>query len=254
MGDVGRIGELWRYPVKSMQGRREPSVEVGPAGIVGDRRWALIDEERGRVLSAKRAGALLSATGGDGTAELPDGTSVTLGDGAGDVELSRWLGRRVVARTAQPEDRLQIEMTFDPPNDDAEYYDIPIAEGSFLDLAPVHVITTATLAACAEARPDLDWDVRRFRPNVVVECDGPAFVEDTWVGQELVVGAVRLRVDQATVRCAMPLRAQVDLSRQPELHQALNELNVAMPNHLGVYASVVTPGLVAVGDAVVVLP
>jgi uncharacterized protein YcbX len=123
----------------------------------------------------------------------------------------------------------------------------------------VHLLTTATLDGCRSARPDLDWDVRRFRPNVVVDVTGEPFVEDTWAGRELQLGEVVLRITQPTVRCAMPLRAQpphdsdpssAALARQPELHDALVELNASFPNHLGVYAEVVTPGTIGVGDPV----
>ena len=59
-----------------------------------------------------------------------------------------------------------------------EYVDIPAPAGSFLDFAPVHLVTTATLEGCQAQRPDLDWDVRRFRPNLVIDVDGPPFVEN----------------------------------------------------------------------------
>ena len=193
---------------------------------------------------------------------LPSGTRIAVNDPAvGDV-LSAWLGRPVRLRsTDEPgaTDGLAYEMTFDPPDDEAEVFAIPVPAGTFLDLAPIHLLTTATLRGCAVARPDLDWDVRRFRPNVVVAVDADPFVEDSWAGRELRLGEVVLRITQPTVRCAMPLRAQpapsdeptgATLARQPELHDALVELNSTFPNHLGVYAEVVTPGTVRVGDPV----
>jgi hypothetical protein len=89
-------------------------------------------------------------------------------------------------------------MTFDPPHDDAEYVEVPAPPGSFRDLADVHLVSTATLSGVAAARPDLDWDVRRFRPSVVVELGGgaAAFTEDSWCGDEVGVGGTRLRIDQ----------------------------------------------------------
>jgi uncharacterized protein YcbX len=257
MREIGRVGELWRYPVKSLQGFTEPALRVTPQGVVGDRRWAVIDEASGHVLSAKRAGALLFGRADDESITLPDGTVVRPGQDGVDEVLSAWLGRRVRLAESTDSEGLSYEMTFDPPNDDAEYYEIPIPAGTFVDLADVHLVTTATLRGCAEGRPDIGWDVRRFRPNVVVEADGPTFMEDSWVGGVLRLGEVELRVDQPTVRCAMPLRAQPpagddqpELDRQPGLFRALEELNVAHPNHLGVYAEVVGPGTVAVGDPV----
>lgn len=253
MSDLGSVQQLWRYPVKSMQGARAGELVVTPTGVAGDRQWALIDEASGRVLSAKRAKALLTAVGTDGAATLPDGTAVDLEDpGAGRV-LSEWLGQTVSVRAAAGAEGLSYEMTFEPPNDDADYYDIPIPDGTFLDLAAVHLVTAATLEHCAAARPELDWDVRRFRPNVVVDGEWEPFGENGWTGRRVRVGAVVLESMGPTLRCAMPLRAQPGLDRQPELFRAMEELNTEVPNHLGAYLSVVEPGTVRVGDPVTLL-
>lgn len=252
MTNVGTVAQLWRYPVKSMQGAPTETVEVTDGGVAGDRRWALVDAESGYVLTAKRAGALLQAVGRDDTATLPDGTVVDLAAPEAADVIGAWLGRSVELRSAAAMvgEEPNIDMTFDPPNDDAEYYEVPIRKGSLLDLGAVHLVTTATLHGCAAARPDLDWDVRRFRPNVVIEHDGELFAEDRWVGGELRIGEVVLHLDQPTVRCAMPLRAQPGLDREPGIFQALSDLNTVTPNHLGVYASVVTAGSIQVGQSV----
>ena len=90
-----RVAELWRYPVKSLQGERLAGVDVGPEGLSGDRQWALFDVDSGLGLTARRVPDLLFASGrlrADGGVDvvLPDGT-VT----ADDAVLSRWLGRPV---------------------------------------------------------------------------------------------------------------------------------------------------------------
>src|SRR5690606_21544425 len=134
---------------------------------------------------------------------------------------------------------------------DAEFYEIPVPPGAFVDLAPIHLVTTATLEGCRTARPDLDWDVRRFRPNLLVEIDGPTFLENAWVGQQVTVGSdLVLDVAAATSRGPMPLRAQPGLDRPPDRNQAMVELNEAMPNPLGVYCTVSSPGVVRPGDPV----
>jgi uncharacterized protein YcbX len=252
MSELGTVGQLWRYPVKSMQGATVDELRVGALGVEGDRQWALIDDETGRVLSAKRSAALLTAVGTAGRATLPDGAEVDLAEPDAGERLSAWLGRSVSVRTTAEAEGLAYQMTFEPTNDEAEYYDIPIRNGTFLDLAAVHVVTTATLRGCEAARPELDWDVRRFRPNVVLDLDGEAFLENGWTGRRLTMGEVVIEVDGPTVRCAMPLRAQPGLERQPALFKALEELNTAMPNHLGAYCSVVQPGVVRVGDPVAI--
>ncbi len=259
MSDVALISELWTYPVKSVQGGRVDSLNVQSAGVDGDRRWALIDTASGKLLSAKRRKELLEASvGEDGhSIVLPTGDDVDLVDlVAASAACSRWLGMEVEMRLVGGDEILSFEMTFDPPNDEAEMYDIPAPAGSFLDLAPIHLVHQATLEGCAAARPDLDWSIRRFRPNVVL--DGPLdapFDEQAWVGRQLRVGAdLVLDVAQPTVRCAMPLRAQPDgISREPGIFSALSDLNAAFPNHLGLYLQVATPGTVRVGDPVTLL-
>lgn len=247
-----RVADCWRYPVKSLQGHQVDLLQVGPDGVDGDRRWALIDDADGRLASAKRYSSLLEASVDGDHVVLPDGTRVALvDDDSTRSALSTWLGTAVHLAESAPSTNVEYQMTFDPPDDDAELFSIPAPPGTFLDLAPIHLVTAGTLEACAAARPDLDWDVRRFRPNLVVDTGVTGlFGEQVWVGSRLRVGEVVLAVDSPTVRCAMPLRAQPGLARQAGLFDAMSELNEEYPNHLGVYCSVVSPGTVRVGDPV----
>jgi uncharacterized protein len=259
---IATVAGAWTYPVKSLQGQSVGTLDVRTAGIAGDRRWGIVPDGGDKVLSAKREPALLDArVTSNGTADgetivLPDGTTVATSSPEVHAVLSAWLGRPVRLCSTDESDGLAYEMTFDPPDDTAELFDIPVPPGTFLDYAPVHLITTATLSGCASARPDLDWDVRRFRPNLLIDVDGPTFLEDSWTGHQVRIGEVVLSVMQPTVRCAMPLRAQPALGdapaleRRPDLYQAMTELNTTFPNHLGVYAGVVVPGTIRVGDAV----
>jgi uncharacterized protein len=248
-----KVSELWCYPLKSAQGHPLERAEVMTEGLVGDRRWALIDSATGKLMSAKRWSTLLmaSARASDGklSVTLPDGQRIDGDDPASSASLSAWLGRPVELREVAPDVEVAYEMTFDPPNDDAELFDIPAPVGSFLDLAAVHLLASATLDHAAKRFPELEWDVRRFRPNVVVDGSIDPFGEDAWAGREVTMGDVTLAVRQPTVRCAMPLRAQPGLSRQRHLYDALEALHA---NHLGVYADVIEPGTVRVGDDVVV--
>jgi uncharacterized protein YcbX len=255
----GHVAETWIYPVKSLQGNSTTTLDIAATGIVGDRHWGIVDEASGKVLSAKREPALLdAAVNTSGTLiTLADGTTVATDDPGVHAVLSSWLGRAVTLQSVSESTGLSYEMTFDPPDDSAEVFAIPVPPGTFVDLAALHVVTSATLAGCAAARPDLDFDVRRFRPNLVIDIDVEPFAEDSWAGRTISVGEVQLAITQPTVRCAMPLRAQPAtaagdpaLARRPDLHHALNELNPVFPNHLGVYAEVVTAGTVRVGDSV----
>lgn len=250
----GSVAACWRYPVKSLQGGRADQLVIDPTGAVGDRTHAVIDPESGHLLSAKRVSALLDGSATDERITFPDGQVLRFDDPAIDDVLSAWLGRPVHLAEQEEAGERSYEMTFDPPDDAAEYYEIPAPPGTFLDLAPLHVVTTSTLAGCAAARPDLDWDVRRFRPNLVLDVDLPAFGEQAWVGHQVALGDVVLAIDSPTVRCAMPLRAQPGgIAREPELFRAMSELNESFPNHLGLYCSVVEPGTVSVGDPVSII-
>ncbi|MGP0029799.1 MAG: MOSC domain-containing protein [Acidimicrobiales bacterium] len=248
---LGTIAELYRYPVKSMQGLGVDSLNLQLRGAEGDRCRALIDRTTGKLMSAKRWSKLLFALADDVGITLPDGTQRAYDADDLDTVLSNWMGREVQLREVDPEEQLAFEMTLDPPNDEAELFDIPAAPGSFLDLAPVHLVSRQTLRGSGTERPDLNWDVRRFRPNLVV--DGPglsSFGEDAWCGSQLRIGSAGLEALQPTVRCAMPLRGQPGLESQPGLFKALDGIHA---NHLGIYMTVIAPGSIGLGDQVEIL-
>ena len=248
---VGTVEACWRHPVKSLQGFPVDAIEVDPRGVDLDRAWGVVDIATGRLLTAKRTAALLEATATDHAVTLPTGESFAVDDPEVHGALSRWLGRDVRLLSPAEAGEIAYEMTFDPPNEDAEVFDIPAPPGTLLDLTPVHFLARASLAACEAARPELDWDVRRFRPNLVLDLAADAWEEQGWVGRDLAVGTAVLRITMPMVRCAMPLRAQPGgLAKQPELFRALSELNAAHPNHLGMCCDVVEPGRIAVGDEV----
>ena len=248
---IGTVSSCRRYPVKSMQGLEVDALDVSATGVDGDRAHGLVDPASGHLLSAKRTSVLLQASATDEAITLPDGAVLTLEDPRVDEALSAWLGKDVHLAGLDEAGQRSFEMTFDPPDDEAEYYEIPAPADTFLDSHAIHLVTTATLDHVARMRPDLDWDVRRFRPNLVLDVDGPPFAEHAWLGGQLWVGGVVLSIDSPTVRCAMPLRAQPGgIEREPALFQAMSDLNETFPNHFGMYCSVATPGRIAVGDSV----
>ena len=247
----GHVDALFRFPVKSMQGFGIDSVRLKLSGVEGDRERALVDIATGRLMSAKRWSKILFAVADDDGITLPDGTHRNYAASDLDSILSKWLGREIALRKVEPDESISYEMTFDPPNDEAELFEIPSPSGTFLDLAPLHLVSRQTLQENGIAYPELNWDVRRFRPNLVVDAPGlSAFGEDEWCGRRLRIGSTLVEAMQPTVRCAMPLRAQPGLDAQPPLFKALDEIH---GNHLGIYMSVVTPGEIRVGDGVEVL-
>jgi uncharacterized protein YcbX len=252
---VGRVGALWRYPVKSMQGEQVHEAAVSPDGLEGDRQYAVCDAATGRLLSAKSVADLLLASArfenGEVLVTLPDGLEVAAaGDDRTDAALSAWLGREVRLQERATVGSTSYEMTFDPPNDDAELVQIPTPPHRLFDLATLHLLSTTSLERLEHLAPGHQWDVRRFRPNLLVdsaEAEAEGFVDEEWVGRRLVVGSATLEVQLKTVRCAMPLREQPGLARDVGIYKALDE---TCANHLGVYVEVQSAGRVAVGDAV----
>jgi uncharacterized protein YcbX len=270
---VGRVAHLIRYPVKSMAGESIESTHVTSRGVVGDRAYALIDRETGRVVSAKKprmwasilehaarlesapeAGAPLPAVG----VVLPDGSRLSSGDRDElNNALSASLGRPVALEDSVPEGA-----SFDYHWPDMEgllykgrYYRDEVTThemppGTFFDGATLHLLTTASMAEIGRLVPDSVFDARRFRPNIVVETpDGSGgFVENGWVGGVLRVGySLRLDVTKPCIRCVMTTLGQEGLLKDPGVLRAAFDHN---EGNLGVSAEVIEPGTIRVGDEI----
>ena len=238
---VGTVAALWRYPVKSMQGEPLQHARIGPDGIPGDRGIAVVDARTGRVLSGKSVQTLLAARAiarpGGPVVVLPDGRCVSVGMPEADEVVSAWLGRPVHLR---------------PPGEDRpaiEGEDGPFAgrAGSYFDAAPIHLVTTATLAHLSRLYPDGAFDPRRFRANIVLDVDGDGPAERAWLDRRLVLDGVDLVVTGECTRCVMTTAAQADLPRDRGI---LGTIARDQDNVAGGYARAVEPGVVTVGDRV----
>jgi uncharacterized protein YcbX len=239
---------LWRYPVKSMQGESISAAELGTFGIVGDRRYGVQAEPSGRILSAKRVGRLLSARAQSISSvriSLPTGEVL---DGPGrstDSALSSWLEQSVRLVEANHEEIPTFESQADDADDASASVTWQGRPGAFVDSSPVHLLTTSSLRAMAIQRPDLDWNMARFRPNLLVETAGDRRLEDNWVGRRCSLGDVQLEIIKPCTRCVMVTRSQPQgLARQLGV---LSHLSQVAEGTLGVLARVVRPGTVAVG-------
>ena len=180
-----------------MQGEALAAADIGPAGIVGDRQWALVDVETGLALTARRQPELLyaaAALDGDGVVvTLPDGTTTS-----DDAALSAWLGHPVALTRADATDHGTYEIALDFEHEDtAEWVRWEGPTWSFHDSTrtQVSIIGTGTLGG---------WDVRRFRPNVLI--DGSP--EDGWVGSSVQAGGATLDVVKPIDRCVITTRPQ----------------------------------------------
>lgn len=238
MSDPWRVTQLWRYPVKSMQGGRMDHAEVGELGVTGDRQWGLVDADTGLVLTARRVPRLLEATAEvDGDAvqvRLPDGTE-TDDDGV----LSSWLGRPVELRRPAPDERGSYEIATNDDDPDSEWIQWHGPKGVW------HDSTRTRISIIAEESLGT-WDVRRFRPNVVVSGGD----ERALVDRDITIGSVRLRVMKEIDRCVIVTRPQPGLERDKSV---LVDVHRERAGNLGVGALVRAGGRISVGDAVVPL-
>jgi uncharacterized protein YcbX len=265
---LGSVVSLWRYPVKSMMGEEVNASEVTKGGLLGDRAYALVDRSDGKVASAKNPRkwptlfdfrAALADAPRSGVKvppvriTLPDGTIVNSDQPDVHQILSSVLKREV-----------RLSALRDQPAATAEEYwpdiegldhrdtvtDFGLPEGTFFDCAFAHLLTTATLDRLRVLYPQGRFEVRRFRPNIVVETGSGEkdFVENAWIGQILAIGsAVRLSITGPCPRCVMTTLPQGDLPRDAGILRTAAQHNRA---NVGVYASVLQGGKVCRGDSV----
>lgn len=276
----GSVAELWRHPVKSMGGERLEHVTLTAEGVPGDRTWGAWWPDVVGPLSAKRVPALMRcrATLGeprhdDGVPriELPDGAAHLAGRPEAAAALSRLLerptslwprlppalltalrGHSADAATATALRRtLGLSADEALPGTDtlpAGLADVAVREVGLQDAAPLLLVTTASLAALARRLGVESVDRRRFRANVLIDTgDAGGFLEQDWLGRRVRIGDAELEVESTCKRCAMTTHAFDDLPQAPEVLRTLTADNGAV---LGVYARVVTPGELRVGDAV----
>jgi uncharacterized protein YcbX len=262
---AGSIVSLWRFPVKSMQGEELNASVIGERGLLGDRAYALIDAADGKVASAKNPRKwpnlfAFRASYGEAprsTAEtapvritLPDGTTVAGNQANLGSQFKPILGRDVALKAAAPDEPVLEEYWPDIEGLDHrdKVTDEAMPAGMFFDLAPIHLVTTATLDRLRSLYPEGRFEVRRFRPNIVVAIEGQPreFVENEWVGKILRLGSdVRLQIFRPCGRCVMTTLPQSDLPHDPGILRTAVKHNCG---HVGVYAKVLQGGTVLCGD------
>jgi MOSC domain-containing protein len=204
---LARVAELWRYPVKSIAGERLPAAEVGFPWLT-IREQPLMLHYRPTLLDRSRPDE------SDLSVRTPAGAELDVIDPALAAEL---------APGARP---------------------IKLDRGVF-DTSPISLLSRQGVSGIAELAAT-ELDVRRFRPNLVLEADG-AFPEDDWVGATLAIGSARIRVDRRDQRCVVVNVDPASSRRDSSVLQAITRERQAC---LGVYGTTVRPGAIQPGDTV----
>jgi uncharacterized protein YcbX len=271
--------KLRRYPVKSMLGQDVAVSTVTRTGLAGDRRLAVVSRTTGKIASAKyprlwRDLLTLSAETLDEDnlsqvrITLPGGKTVDSTDTDADAILSEVLNEPVRLTATPPPGATLDRAVPDAVLREGIAAQVPAdviqigagsPPGTFVDFAPLHLLTTGTLARIAELSPFGKSDFERYRPNLVIRSINPGFTENDWLNRDLRVGPdLVLRVIARTPRCAVPTLAHGDLPRNTEALRVLARHNRITPMEsmdpepcAGVYAEVLTPGRVRTGDPVV---
>ena len=267
---VGKVVSIWRYPVKSMIGEELNSSYVTERGLIGDRVYALIDQQTGKVASAKNPGKWgklfdfhAAFIDSPQTAEnippvritLPDGSQIFSNDGEIDLTLSKILSREVSVMNSSLEKPSYEEYWPDIEGlaQRETVTDEAMPPQTFFDIAVIHLLTTSTIDRLRELYPEGRFEVRRFRPNIVVESasEEKDFIENSWVDMKLKIGEeIELKIIGPCTRCVMTTLPQGDLPKDLGILRAVAKYNQV---HAGVYASVHRGGTIHRGDNILQL-
>ncbi len=282
-----RVVEIHRYPVKSMLGERLESIEVREDGLRGDRSWAVRDDGRGGIEGGRKLPALLSCqarflediaeTGPIPVPEieLPSGERLRANDPNAAAKLSALASRPLSLWPRLPADESdhykraaadKADMLEELHDIFARLPDEPLPDlgklpaailtastlpGTYFDCFPLFLLTTTSLESLGQANPTSQFDVRRFRPNLLLESDvGVGYPENAWVGKRIRVGTTVFSIETECPRCVMTTHALADLPKDPKIMRTLVQEN---GGNIGVYAAITEPGIVREGDAVEII-
>jgi len=278
-----RVSQLWTYPVKSMIGVTADSVSLSTLGIVGDRHWAIRDNERGGIRGAKKIGELMQFSARPAAnvsssviITLPNGEEVRSDDAQVDAVLSAALGRSVSLESLPTDGDLEhfrrgpsdstdvmaelrgiFGRTEDEPLPDFSAFPPEVSEfesppGTHHDCWPLLVMSTSALEAMQKALPDSVVDILRFRPSIVIETPNETgHPEFLWKGHTGQLGSAVVEFLDPCPRCIMITRRINDSI--PEDRAILRHVVRDLDQAVGVYARIVSPGKVSVGDTLTFL-
>jgi uncharacterized protein YcbX len=281
---IGTIKELWRYPVKGMAGEQIQQCQIDSKGLQGDRAFAVRDVLRNEIQSCKFRPALLRCIAryeykNTGTGEqniqihFPDGSCLSINDNELPARLSALLGHESIVEALSEQASMhafrryqtdkqalleELNATFtreageagpdfsQPSERFLNYVTLP---GSYFLVSPLHILTTASLAHCKQLLPSADWDLRRFRPNMVIDTLSPfnGLAEQAWLGKKLRIGSIEIDCNDTAIRCGAITREQQNLPFDKTL---LRTIVKETDQNLGIYGDIMGEGQIQAGDSV----
>ncbi|MDW3094254.1 MAG: MOSC domain-containing protein [Gammaproteobacteria bacterium] len=273
---VGSIKSIWQYPVKSMNGVKLDKADFSTGGILGDRAYALLDQSNNKVASAKfpkkwskllELSATFVTQPNQSAHHAPvritstNGLDILSTDDNADKLLSDYVGRPVKLTSSRPKS-VSLER-LDPLESNETILDIGdlMLKNKFSDYADLHLLTTASLKQLSSISADINFDERRFRPNIVIETDSSitGFAENEWVGKTIVIGeSVRLNITDPTPRCSIPTLSNGVFPKDPEVLKTIVDHNMLevplLDNNVlpctGIYGFLTDSGVVSINDSV----
>ena len=268
------VTEIWRYPVKSMMGERLPETGLGKNGIPGDRAWAVRDEKRGGIRGAKKIPQLMDMK----ASSQDDAPLITARDGqsarAHDADIHSWLSEKldhpVSLWPLVPAEQLEHYRRGAPDSDDPleefrnvmgrlpgealpDFSDMPellefeSPPGTYFDAFPILLLSQQSLNTMNALYEESIFDVRRFRPNILLDFTGSdaPFPEQSLIGKTVTIGTVELEIVSTCPRCSMTTHAFADLPKDTKIMRRLVEKT---DGNLGVYATIKKAGQVKEAD------
>ncbi|MER9417717.1 MOSC domain-containing protein [Mesorhizobium sp. M0306] len=240
--EIGTVSELWRYPASSLAGERQDVISVGLETIDGDRLFGLVDASDGEIArpdrEAKWHKVPLIRTRLSRARQLeiatPQGDWLPAPGAECDRAVSAFLGFAASIRPFRQKDA-------------PDYAGLLTAES--YRKAPIHLLTTASLARLKALHPEGAADPRRFRPNIVVdmpEVEG-SFPETEWIGRKLAIGDLLLTISEPCRRCGFTIIGQDGFDHDPAILRSLVRHNA---HTLGVYCTVDRSARVEIGATI----
>ena len=259
---VGRVAHLDVTAVKGLAVVAAERITVTDAGVLGNREFFFVEPD-GRLYSVDVDSALLPYS----SRYEPTTNQLAIGDGQGAVvEAEVPLGGEIKEFDFESSPRAGrfVAGPWDAWASAVSGRSLALVQsvlpGGAYDVYPLTFQSEASLAALGPEADGTPMDRRRFRMQITLSDVDVAFVEDDWAGRSATLGTCRVRMGGPVPRCVGTEHHPADLSRTAKILRTINSVRGVGHGEFGkglmfgVYAAVIQPGDIAVGDRLVLDP